>query len=138
MMNRPRVLLVALALFGIATWLVACNEKSSPTSPAGGGELAGNLSSIGMQYAHTFATAGTYNYKCAVHPTCGSLTGTIVVIAVGGIIANRVLGIAQSGGTTGPYGSTCASLSLQRDTVFVGDVVTWINNSPLPHTVTSQ
>ena len=140
-MKSTRVLLAALALVGLASWLVACSGKSSgyPTAPAasGGGELGGNLSVAGNQYAHKFATAGTFNYKCAVHPTCASLTGTIVVIPVGGVIKNRVLAITQSGGSTGMY-ATCAALSLQRDTVFVGDTVTWTNLGPLPHTVTSQ
>jgi hypothetical protein len=126
----------------VAAWFSSCSKSSStsyPTDPgAGGGELNGSLPSTGSQYAHTFANAGTFNYFCSIHPTCQSLVGTIVVIAPGGAIQNRVLGIAQSGGSSGTYGSTCASLSLQRDTVFVGDQVTWTNNSPLPHTVTSH
>jgi plastocyanin len=113
--------------------------KSNPTKPGTtGGELNGSLPSTGSQYAHTFANAGTFNYKCTIHPTCASLAGTIVVLAPGGVIQNRVLGITQSGGSSGPYGSTCASFSLQLDSVLVGDKVTWTNNSPLPHTVTSQ
>jgi len=113
----------------------------APTTSGGGGgagELNGSLPTTGSQYAHTFASAGVFNYKCTIHPTCASLAGTIVVLAPGGVIQNRVLAITQSGGSSGPYGSTCASLSLQRDSVFVGDQVTWTNNSPLPHTVTSQ
>jgi hypothetical protein len=112
--------------------------KNNPTKPVVGGELNGSLPSTGSQYAHTFTNAGTFNYKCTIHPTCASLAGTIVVLAPGGVIQNRVLGITQSGGSSGPYGSTCASLSLQLDSVLVGDKVTWTNNSTLPHTVTSQ
>jgi hypothetical protein len=132
----PRVL--ALCLLGV--WLLSCSSKSSSTAPtsAGGAELNGNLASTSGQYAHTFGAAGTFNYRCTIHPTCSSLAGTIVVVALGGTIQNRVLNITQSGGTSGPYGSTCSSLSLLRDTVFVGDQVTWTNNSPFAHTVTSQ
>lgn len=137
-----RVLSGAVALYLVAAWLGSCS-KSSPTSPTyppnpgGGGELNGSLAS-GGQYAHTFANAGTFNYKCTIHPTCASLAGRIVVLAPGGAIQNRVLSITQSGGSSGPYGSTCSGLSLQVDSVLVGDQVTWTNNSPLPHTVTSQ
>ena len=130
----------ALALCVIAACLLSCSSNSSkknPTKPGPGGELNGSLAS-GGQYAHTFANAGTFNYKCTIHPTCATLAGTIVVLAPGGAIQNRVLSITQNGGSSGPYGSTCSSLSLQRDSVFVGDQVTWTNNSPLPHTVTSQ
>lgn len=129
----------ALAICLLAGWLSSCS-KSSPTyqtAPGGGGELNGSLPTTGTQYAHTFANAGTFNYKCTVHPSCLSLTGTIVVLAPGAAIQNRALNITQSGGSSGVYG-TCSSLSLQRDTVLVGDKVTWTNNSPLPHTVTSQ
>ena len=137
-----RVLLAALAPCLVAAGLSSCSKSNStsyPTNPGGGAsELNGSLATTGSKYAHTFATAGTFNYKCTIHPTCASLAGTIVVLAPGGAIQNRVLSIAQSGGSSGTYGSTCASLSLLRDSVFVGDTVTWTNNSPLPHTVTSQ
>jgi len=129
----PRILALCL----VASWLLSCSTNN-PTKPGASGELNGSLPSTGSQYAHTFASAGTFNYKCTIHPTCASLAGTIVVLAPGVTIQNRVLGITQSGGSSGPYGSTCASLSLQLDSAFVGDKITWTNNSTLPHTVTSQ
>jgi len=138
-MSRESTLALVSCL-GLALML-ACSKSKSPTMPATlitGGELSGNLMAAGGQYAHTFATAGTFNYHCSIHPTCASLAGTIVVVAPGSAIQHRVLGITQSGGSSGPYGSSCSSLSLQRDTVLVGDQVTWSNNSPLQHTVTSQ
>ena len=134
--TRPAIPALLLAFSLVA--VVGCNGKSNPAAPKGGGELNGNLPSTGSQYAHTFASAGAFNYYCAIHPSCASLAGTIVVLAPGGVIQNRVLSISQAGGSSGPYGATCAGLSLQRDSVFVGDQVTWTNNSPLPHTVTSQ
>jgi hypothetical protein len=135
-----RVLLGALALCLVAAWLLSCSKKvTTATNNGGGGELSGSLASGGGAYAHTFANAGTFNYKCTIHPTCASLAGTIVVMAAGSVIQNRVLNITQSGGSSDPYGGgTCSSLSLQRDSVLVGDQVTWTNASPLPHTVTSQ
>ena len=142
MLRTLRILLAATALCLVSACLLSCAKQSSPTNPVGGsgggGELNGSLATTGSQYAHTFTKVGTFNYRCSVHPTCAGLTGTIVVLAAGGAIQNCVLSITQSGGSSGTYGSTCAGLSLQRDTVFVGNVVTWTNNSPFPHTVTSQ
>jgi hypothetical protein len=137
-MSKPlRILTAALALLLATVWLISCNKNpSSPAPPPA--ELSGSLAP-GASYLHTFTKAGTFNYRCSVHPSCGGLTGTIVVIAPGGTIRNHVLAITQSGGSSDPYtGGTCSSVSLQRDTVFVGDTVSWTNNSPLPHTVTSQ
>jgi hypothetical protein len=124
---------VAIACF--AALLGSCKSSTAPKVVSG--ELNGSLAPA-AQYAHTFNTAGTFNYHCTIHPGCASLAGKVVVIPPGGVVLNRVLAITQSGGSSGPYGSTCSSLSLQVDTVFVGDQVTWTNNSPFPHTVTSQ
>ena len=92
------------------------------------------------QYPHTFATAGTFNYRCTIHPTCANLNGTIVVVGAGVAIQNRVLGISLNGGSSGGIygGGTCAALSLVVDSVHVGDQVVWTSASPLPHTVTSR
>ncbi len=137
MLRIPRTLQRALAFCLVAASSLSCS-KDNPAKPAPGGELNGSLPSTGAQYAHTFASAGTFSYKCTIHPSCASLAGTVVVLAPGSAIQNRVLSITQSGGSSGPYGSTCSSLSLQIDSVFVGDKITWTNNSPLPHTITSQ
>src|SRR5262245_8171504 len=120
--------------------LLSCSSASNNPAglPGSGRELSGSLPSTGSHYAHVFAKTGTFNYHCTTHPSCSSLAGTIVVVDAGTVILNRVLAITQTGGSSGPYGSSCSSLSLQRDTVLVGDQVTWTNNSPLPHTVTSQ
>jgi hypothetical protein len=130
------VLLGAVVIGGFAAFLGSCKETTTAPKVVAG-ELNGSLAAS-AQYAHTFNTAGTFNYHCTIHPACASLAGKIVVIAPGGTIVNRVLAITQSGGTSGPYGATCSALSLQVDTVFVGDQVTWTNNSPFAHTVTSQ
>ena len=137
-MDKPSRLLLVLSAFAITALLYSCSDSSSPTTPSGGaGELSGNLPTNGSHYGHTFAKTGSFNYKCTIHPSCTSLQGTIVVVDSGTVIQNKVLAITQSGGSTGPYGSTCSSLSLQRDTVLVGEQVTWTNTSPLPHTITS-
>jgi hypothetical protein len=130
-----------------AAWLAACTKGTSPPPPAGGGgtvggtgaELSGSLAPGGGTYVHTFNTAGTFNYHCTIHSTCGSLAGTIVVVDPATAIKNRILAISQSGGSTDPYnGATCSSLSVSRDSVHTGDTVTWTNNSPFSHNVVSR
>jgi len=137
--DKPNRLFRVLFAVSVTALLFSCSSSNTPTTPAGGaGELSGNLPTNGSHYAHTFTKTGSFNYKCTIHPSCTSLQGTIVVVDSGTVITNKVLAITQSGGSSGPYGSSCSSLSLQRDTVLVGDQVTWTNTSPLPHTVTSD
>ena len=146
MSRSSAALSLAAAICLLAAVIVSCS-KSNGTSPGygttggGGGaapELNGNLAPTGGSYAHMFNTAGTFNYHCTIHPGCAGLAGTIVVVAAGTGIQNRVLAISQSGGSGGVYGASCSALSVSRDTVHVGDTVTWTNNSPIQHTVVSQ
>ena len=129
-----------------AAYLVSCKGGSSATNPYGGGtgggggaapELNGSVAAGGGTYSHKFNTAGTFNYHCTIHPTCVSLAGTIVVVAPGTAIQNRLLAISQSGGSGGVY-ATCSGLSVSRDTVQVGDTITWTNSSGFAHDVVSQ
>ena len=145
MSRSSLVLSIAVGICLSAALIASC--KSNSTSPSygntggggGGGalELNGNLTASGGNYAHQFNTAGTFNYHCTIHPTCTSLAGTIVVVAPGTGILNKALAISQSGGSGGVY-ATCSALSVSRDTVQVGDTVTWTNNSPVQHTVVSN
>ena len=61
-----------------------------------------------------------------------------MVVAAGTPVQNRALSISQSGGSSDPYNQTCSALSVSRDSVRVGDSVTWTNTSPFPHTVVSE
>jgi plastocyanin len=130
-----------LALAALA--VVSCTKKTTPMSPAPINaplELNGSLSTTSSQYMHTFTTAGAFNYECTVHPSCASLMGTIVVVAdsIPIATAHHDQSITLDGGSSGPYGSTCSALSVQLDSVHVGEQVTWTNNSTLPHTVVSH
>ena len=127
-----------LALGSIAGGLVSCSSKNNPVIGTFSGELNGSLAATGSQYSHTFANAGTFNYRCTIHPTCSTLQGTVTVVGASVFIQNRVLAISITGGSSGPYGGSCSALSLTADSVHVGDQVVWTNNSPLPHTVTSR
>lgn len=131
-MRRMIAAPAALALLLLAIALTSCSKKSSPTQP-GGGELSGSLPSTSSQYMHTFANAGNFNYECTIHPSCVSLHGVVVVVSAGTPILNRLLAISIDGGGS----SSCSALSNTVDTVHVNDQVTWTNNSPLAHTVTS-
>jgi len=75
-----------LGLSLVAAWLFSCSKKDNPATPGASGELNGSLPSTGSQYAHTFNSAGTFNYKCTIHPSCASLAGTIVVLSPGSVI----------------------------------------------------
>jgi len=145
MSRSSAVLSLAVVMWLLVALLASC--KSNSTSPGygstgGGGtggtpELNGDLTASGGNYTHTFNTAGTFNYHCTIHPSCTGLAGTIVVVAPGTGIQNRLLAISQNGGSGGVYG-TCSALSVSRDTVHVGDAVTWTNNATVEHTVVSQ
>ena len=122
-MSKPSVVVpLAFAACLLAAWLVACNKKDNPVIPPPPSELNGSLAGGGGTYSHTFASAGTFNYHCSIHSTCGSLAGSIVVVAAGTPVQNRALSISQSGGSSDPYNQTC----------------TWTNTSPFPHTVVSE
>jgi plastocyanin len=54
-------------------------DASFTTCPPAGGFDSGTLSTGGT-FAHTFATAGTYPYYCALHPT--AMRGRVIVQAV--------------------------------------------------------
>jgi plastocyanin len=127
MSKRVVLALVAAALIAGAFALSCGGKSSSPTTPAGGGggaaELnSGNIGGSGGVYAHTFNTAGTFNYHCTIHT---NMTGTITVVASGG---NPPAAAAMSGTTSFTNGT---------QTINVGSTVTWTNNSGTTHTVTS-
>ncbi len=131
-----------LALVAISYCKSSSNNPMAPQPTASNGPLMGNLSNTGSQYAFTFTQAGSYAYFCTIHPTCASLTGTVVVVAANVRIQpqNHSLGINITGGSIGgPYMSgACSALSMPVDSVRVNDMVVWTNDSPLAHTVTSR
>lgn len=55
------------------TWT---NEDSAVHTVTGDGGIDSGDLAKGKSYSKTFDTAGTYNYKCTIHPT---MTGTVVV-----------------------------------------------------------
>ena len=65
---------ITVAAGTAVTWTnkdaVTHNVTSNPALFSSGGMVQG------ATYTYTFATAGTYNYKCTIHP---SMTGTVIV-----------------------------------------------------------
>ena len=55
------------------TWT---NEDSATHNVEGDGGISSGDLANGQTYTKTFDTAGTYAYKCAIHP---NMTGTVVV-----------------------------------------------------------
>ena len=129
-MRKLSILAITLGTLAVAVFLTSCNDhKTNPVL----GELSGSVATAGSQYAHTFNTVGAFRYKCTIHPSCTSLQGTIHVVSLATPTDNDVTAISFTGGSV----TTCSSLSVQTDSVHVGETITWTNNSPLPHNVTS-
>jgi plastocyanin len=58
--------------------VVQCTDANFTACPLAGGFDGGNFST-GQTFSHTFATAGTFFYHCAIHPT--EMMGKVVVAA---------------------------------------------------------
>jgi plastocyanin len=84
---------------------------------------SGNIAGSGGVFAHTFNTAGSFGYHCAIHT---NMTGTITVVASGG---NTPVAAGMSG---------TSSFTNGTQTINVGGTVTWTNSSGIVHTVTSN
>lgn len=122
--------LLALALSALTISASSCNsgynsKSSYPTAPGPvtpGKELnSGDFGSGGV-FQHTFASAGTYHYHCVHH---GPMTGTVVVDA-------------SAPGTSASVSIVSMSSPFASASVKPGGTVTWTNNTPEVHTVTSD
>ena len=121
MLRSIRFGFVLLAL-GLALVAGGCgSDDDNPVTPPPTLELnSGNIPNGGT-YVHTFATAGTFPYKCTIH---SGMTGSITVDPNSAV---TTLGIAISNNAFTPNNAT----------VKTGAVVTWTNGGTT-HTVTSQ
>ena len=118
----------ALLLMGLVVLLgsaIACGGgggKGTTAPPPPGKEL--NSSTLGhlAQYGHTFATAGSFAYHCAIH---SNMHGTVVVDA-------------NSAVTSAAVNITNSTFNPPTVTVAPNATVTWTNQDNINHTVTSD
>lgn len=115
--------IVTFCLIAMIALVASCGKD--PVSPGGGGgglELNSGTISPGGTYVHTFANAGTYNYRCTIH---GGMTGQVVV--GGGGSPPMSVGVTIVDNAFNPTPAAVAT----------GGTVTWTNNGS-NHTVTSN
>ena len=129
---RPVLLLLAAVTLVALAAIASCSKSNSynPTSPGGGGgggggaELnSGNIPGGGV-FQHTFASAGSFPYHCAIHGN--AMAGTVNVNASSA--NDSVLVTIGSGGN---------NYSPATTDVKPGGHVRWINVG-VTHTVTSN
>ena len=113
----PMLLIAAAALVG------SCSDKTTNRINNPPAELDSGNMPTGRSYSHTFASAGTYNYFCAIHGAA-TMSGSVTV---GGTTPDSVLVTIGPGNSYNP-----ASTSVK-----VMGTVRWINTGST-HTVTSS
>lgn len=114
--------LAPIALMAIVALVASCSNKATnPNNPTPVLELnSGDIAATGGQYPHTFASAGTFNYRCTRH---SGMTGSVTV--VNGAPMTASVSITDNVFTPGTA------------SVAPGGTVTWTNNGNSLHTVTS-
>jgi plastocyanin len=82
----------------------------------------------GDQFEYTFADPGTYNYVCKLHQ---GMTGTITILSENDEEGNGSTEVNE-------IGMSSTSFLPETLTVSSGTTVSWLNNSTVDHTVTSN
>lgn len=120
----PRLRALApLLLLAVPLALGACSDDSDdgPTNPGVTLELNSGTLAAGVGFQHTFASAGTFPYRCTIHP---GMTGSVTV--------------ANGGADSAFVNIAGNAFAPQATTVKPGGYVRWKNNDGVPHTVTSN
>ena len=126
-MRSPYRLALAALLVFVALWVAACSKNDKSTNPPPpGAELNSGQLAAGKVFQHTFASAGSFPYKCTNHPV---MTGTVTVNASS----------ANDSAFVSIVSMTATGFSPQSVTIKPGGHVRWLNNpGQPPHTVTSN
>src|ERR1700694_2484005 len=91
------------------TWSNGTAPTHTATSDTGAWDT-GNIAAGGTSSAIAFATAGTFTYHCAIHP---SMTGSVVVAAAAAATSPPVRALAPGGGGPSlPVGAVLLLLGL--------------------------
>ena len=124
-MRRSHLAVAATALTVLTLLIVAACSKSSknPTSTGASLELSMTLGPTAT-YEHRFFTANDYHYHCNIH---SSMHGVVTVSATAPA-SDSLMTVIISG----------TAFNLSAITIPVGGKVTWVNNDPFTHTVTSD
>ena len=145
---------VTIAVGGSVTW--TNNDAQLHTATAGDNSWdSGILAKSGGTFTRAFATAGTYNYICSLHP---EMKGTVVVVDAAGNAPPATTPPAETPPagqqpTTTPAAQqpqasaplpTLATVAMSGNQfgpktimVAIGGTVRWTNNDTVPHTVTA-
>jgi plastocyanin len=65
---------ITMSVGGTVTWMN--NDSITHTSTSDGGSWDSGTMAPGASFSHTFQTAGTFQYHCAIHP---NMVGTVTV-----------------------------------------------------------
>ncbi len=108
------------------------------TSVPGNGSLNSGDMAQGATYNYPFTATGTYNYLCVYHVW---MTGTVTVLAgspapSGGTSSGVAVSIPNGAGD-GPQAAPGYTPDKITVVIGVNNTVTWTNNDPIHHTVTS-
>ena len=119
--------LITLVVLAAVVGITACSKSSyKPTNPSGGGlELNSGNILAGGTFDHTFSTAGTFPYHCAIHAV---MTGNSVIVDANSSVTSANVSIV---------GASAPGFSPSTVTIKVGGMVHWTNNGGTTHTVTS-
>ena len=126
---RSKFVRLALAAFvvTVAVYVAACGKDKS-TNPGGGGGGGAELNSGPItstnKFQHTFASAGTFNYQCTIHP---QMLGTVTVAVAG-----------QDSALVTIVNNTSTGFQPGSVTIKPGGFVRWTNTSGMTHNVTSR
>jgi plastocyanin len=118
------------------TW--ANNGVAPHTVTATSGEFDSGTLNSGQTYSRTFATAGTFNYYCTIHP---EMVGTITVLGADGTAPPpdpEPPAPPPPPPASGDVEMFDYAFSPVVLTVGVGAIVTWANNGVAPHTATAN